>query len=153
MLEIYCEKIRDLIDTSNIDLKIRENKIKGLYIQDLFECPIRDEEEISVLLSKGFDNRSTATTNMNEGSSRSHLLLLLEVKQKDINDLSLKTSKMYMIDLAGSESVGKTGADGVQFEEAKKINLSLVSLKSVINSISKNASFIPYRDSKLTRII
>ena len=65
MLEIYCEKIRDLIDTSNIDLKIRENKVRGLYIQDLFECPIRDEEELSVLMSKGFENRQTGSTQMN----------------------------------------------------------------------------------------
>lgn len=112
-MEIYCEKIRDLVDTSNIDLKIRENKVKGLYIQDLFECPIRDESELSVLLENGFKNRSTAHTEMNAGSSRSHLILLLEVKQKDVNDLSLKTSKMYMVDLAGSEKVSKTGVEGV----------------------------------------
>jgi kinesin family protein 5 len=91
---------------------------------------------------------------MNEQSSRSHSIFLLNIDQKNQKDLSTKNGKLYLVDLAGSEKVNKTGATGQTLEEAKKINKSLSALGMVINALTDGkTSYIPYRDSKLTRIL
>jgi kinesin family protein 5 len=92
-------------------------------------------------------------TNMNALSSRSHMIFLLSLNQLNLETSQAKTSKLFLIDLAGSEKVSKTGAEGKVLEQAKKINLSLTSLGMVIKSLSENQTHVPYRDSKLTRII
>lgn len=98
--------------------------------------------------------RAIATTNMNERSSRSHMLFILTISQNNIDDLSAKTGKLYLVDLAGSEKVGKTGAEGKILDEAKKINISLTALGKVINALTDGKStHVPYRDSKLTRVL
>jgi kinesin family protein 5 len=91
---------------------------------------------------------------MNAESSRSHSIFVLEVSQKNIVTGSTKIAKLSLVDLAGSEKVNKTGATGQTLEEAKKINKSLSALGNVINSLTDGkSSHIPYRDSKLTRIL
>lgn len=91
---------------------------------------------------------------MNERSSRSHMLFILSISQNNIEDMSAKTGKLYLVDLAGSEKVGKTGAEGKVLDEAKKINISLTALGKVINALTDGKStHIPYRDSKLTRVL
>ena len=91
---------------------------------------------------------------MNEQSSRSHSIFLLNVDQKNLKDLSTKSGKLYLVDLAGSEKGNKTGATGQTLEEAKKINKSLSALGLVINALTDSkSSYVPYRDSKLTRIL
>lgn len=98
--------------------------------------------------------RAIASTNMNERSSRSHMLFILTISQNNTDDLSAKTGKLYLVDLAGSEKVGKTGAEGKLLDQAKKINASLAALGKVINSLTDGKStHIPYRDSKLTRVL
>ena len=90
---------------------------------------------------------------MNEHSSRSHLIFLLSVNQVTMPESTSKTSKLFLIDLAGSEKISKTGAEGKVLEEAKKINLSLTNLGKVIKALSEKGGHVPYRDSKLTRIL
>src|SRR6202046_980771 len=91
---------------------------------------------------------------MNAESSRSHSIFVLTVSQKNINTGSVRSGQLFLVDLAGSEKVGKTGASGQTLEEAKKINKSLSTLGMVINALTDGKStYIPYRDSKLTRIL
>src|ERR1700694_212365 len=91
---------------------------------------------------------------MNAESSRSHSIFVLTISQKNIETGSVRSGQLFLVDLAGSEKVGKTGATGQTLEEAKKINKSLSALGNVINSLTDGTSrHIPYRDSKLTRIL
>lgn len=99
-------------------------------------------------------NRAVAATGMNEGSSRSHSVFTITVGQRDVISNSMKSGKLVLVDLAGSEMVRKTNASGQQLEEAKMINKSLSALGQVINALTdEKATHIPYRDSKLTRIL
>ena len=91
---------------------------------------------------------------MNERSSRSHSMFVLAVEQKNTKTDTTKQSKLYFVDLAGSEKIAKTHVTGQQLEEAKMINKSLSALGNVINALtSEKETHIPYRDSKLTRIL
>jgi len=102
----------------------------------------------------GAANRAVAATGMNEGSSRSHSVFTITVTQKDVNTNSSKAGKLVLVDLAGSEMVRKTNATGQQLEEAKTINKSLSALGQVINALTdEKQTHVPYRDSKLTRIL
>ena len=133
---------------------MREDKIKGVYIEDLTECHVSNEEDILAEMKKGMSNRSVAYTNMNEASSRSHSIVILNVKQTNLIDLSVRNGRLYLVDLAGSEKISKTGVSGATLEEAKMINKSLTCLGMVINCLTDGKSaYIPYRDSKLTRIL
>ena len=109
MIEIYMEKVRDLIDGSRSKLHIREDKSKGVYIEDLSEHYVISEEEVIDIMKIGNENRSVAATNMNEHSSRSHSIVILTIHQNNIKDLTAKTGKLYLVDLAGSEKISKSG--------------------------------------------
>ncbi len=154
MIEIYMEKIKDLIDPERTNLNVREDKAKGIYIEELSEHYVVSEDEVLDIMKLGSDNRSVAATNMNEHSSRSHSIFIMTIHQNNIKDLSAKTGKLYLVDLAGSEKISKTGATGLTLEEAKTINKSLTTLGMVINSLTDGKStHIPYRESKLTRVL
>ena len=156
LCEIYQEKLKDLLDTSKTNLNIREEKSKGVYIENLTEEDAYSTESVMNIIKKGINNRIVSSTNMNETSSRSHLLVIFTVSQFNSNDLSKKTGKLFLVDLAGSEKISKTGAVGQTLEEAKGINKSLTALGMVINALTeknKRNGHIPYRDSKLTRIL
>ncbi len=155
IVEIYLERIRDLISPDRSNLKIREDRARGIYIEDVTEAYVSQESEVFELLKLGSANRAISATNMNEGSSRSHSLFIMSIHQSNLHDLSAKTGKLYLVDLAGSEKIAKTGAAGQLLEEAKNINKSLSALGNVINALTDNKSHqhIPYRDSKLTRIL
>jgi kinesin family protein 5 len=151
--EIYLEKIRDLIG-GNSNLKIAEDRNRGVFIQGLTEEYVVSEGEMMKLLKNGCLNREVAFTLMNEFSSRSHCIFQVVVTETDTRDLSSKTGKLFLVDLAGSEKISKTGAEGQRLVEAKCINRSLSALGLVINSLTDGKStHIPYRDSKLTRIL
>merc|ERR1719370_1669057 len=106
------------------------------------------------VVDEGKANRAVATTNMNAQSSRSHSIFLIQVAQENKLTETKLTGKLYLVDLAGSEKIGKTGAEGEVLEEAKNINKSLSALGNVISALADgNKSHIPYRDSKLTRIL
>ena len=152
MLEIYQEKIKDLINTSKTDLEIREDR-DSVYIENISEYFVNEPNDILKLIQKGSSNRAQAAHNMNEHSSRSHSIFILTINQMN-KEGAQKEGKLFLVDLAGSEKINKTGASGVTLEEAKKINLSLTALGKVINSLTdKNRKHIPYKDSKLTRVL
>lgn len=106
------------------------------------------------VIDEGKANRHIAVTNMNEHSSRSHSVFLINVKQENLENQKKLSGKLYLVDLAGSEKVSKTGAEGMVLDEAKNINKSLSALGNVISALADgNKTHIPYRDSKLTRIL
>jgi hypothetical protein len=109
-------------------------------------------EELLEIIALGESVRTVAATKMNKTSSRSHQIVILEICQKFSNG-SEKKGKLNLVDLAGSEKISRTGVTGTNLEEAKKINLSLSSLGNVIHALTLGAEHIPYRDSKLTRLL
>ncbi|KAI7885574.1 kinesin heavy chain [Lichtheimia hyalospora FSU 10163] len=153
-MEIYMEKVRDLLNPSRENLPIHEDKQKGIYVKDLLEVYVGSSDEVYEVMRRGGNNRVVAYTNMNAESSRSHSIFVITITQKNVDTGAAKSGKLYLVDLAGSEKVGKTGASGQTLEEAKKINKSLTALGMVINALTDGkSSHIPYRDSKLTRIL
>ncbi|KAI9316138.1 P-loop containing nucleoside triphosphate hydrolase protein [Zopfochytrium polystomum] len=153
-MEIYMEKIKDLLNPSQDNLPIHEEKNRGVYVKGLLEVFVGSVDEVYDAMRRGQDARVVASTNMNAESSRSHSIFVIQVSLKNLLDGSSRTGKLYLVDLAGSEKVGKTGATGQTLEEAKKINKSLSALGMVINALTDGkSSHIPYRDSKLTRIL
>ena len=155
-VEIYNEEVRDLLGDSSKKLEVRENPKKGTFVKDLTYVTIKDTDDTEKCLNKGNKNRHVGHTSMNDQSSRSHSLftVYLEIEEKggDGNG-RIKSGKLNLVDLAGSERVGKTNATGQTFDEGKKINLSLTALGNVIDALSSNRKHIPYKDSKLTRLL
>ncbi|XP_038714888.1 kinesin-like protein KIN-1 [Tripterygium wilfordii] len=157
MVEIYMERVRDLYDLSKDNIQIKESKTKGILLSGVTEVSISDPMEALQSLSKGISNRAVGETQMNMASSRSHCIYIFTIQQELKVDKRLKTGKLVLVDLAGSEKAEKTGAEGKVLEEAKMINKSLSALGNVINALTSGspskANHIPYRDSKLTRIL
>ncbi|OMJ95391.1 hypothetical protein SteCoe_1146 [Stentor coeruleus] len=152
--EIYLEKIRDLLYAGKVNLKIAEDKSRGIYIKDLSDVYVTSENEVFSLLSLGNSHREVGATNMNEESSRSHAIFMITLSQTSTADLSIKTGKLYLVDLAGSEKLAKSLAEGKRLDETKNINKSLSALGNVICALTNTKStHIPYRDSKLTRVL
>lgn len=156
-MEIYMEQIRDLLDPrsdTNNKFIIQEDKVHGIHVKGLSQAFVSSSKELYSVLNQGSKARSNSITNMNIESSRSHAILQINLSQKQLFDDTIKRSHLFLVDLAGSEKVDKTGAIGQTLEEAKKINSSLSALGTVINSLTDGkSSHIPYRDSKLTRIL
>ena len=152
--EIYMERLKDLLDPMKVNLKVHEDRSRGVFIANLTEQYVTNEDEMYELMKMGVANREVGATLMNEGSSRSHAMVIVVMTQTNTVDFSVKTSKLYLVDLAGSEKVSKTGAEGRRLDEAKLINKSLSTLGLVIFSLTDpKATHIPYRDSKLTRVL
>jgi kinesin family protein 3/17 len=125
-------------------------------LQDLSHHTAKNVDMINNLMMKAKPNRTTGRTDMNEASSRSHAVLTITVevasKHPDGSE-HIRVGKLNLVDLAGSERQSKTGATGLRLKEATKINLSLAALGNVISSLVAGTSHIPYRDSKLTRLL
>ncbi|TKR65189.1 hypothetical protein L596_025630 [Steinernema carpocapsae] len=160
-LELYNEELYDLLgasDLKNTRLRIFEDPMKkgSVVINGMEEVPVKDREEVYKLLKRGAERRQTAATLMNMNSSRSHSVFTVTVVIRE-NSVSgeelLKQGKLHLVDLAGSENVKKSGAQDTRAREAGNINQSLLTLGRVINSLTSNAGHIPYRESKLTRIL
>lgn len=152
--EIYLDKIRDLLDVTKTNLSVHEDKNRVPFVKGATERFVTSPEEVMEVIDEGKANRHIAVTNMNEHSSRSHSVFLINVKQENLDDQKKLSGKLYLVDLAGSEKVSKTGAEGMVLDEAKNINKSLSALGNVIAALADgNKSHIPYRDSKLTRIL
>ncbi|XP_060630863.2 kinesin-like protein KIF13A isoform X6 [Anolis sagrei] len=164
-MEIYNEKVRDLLDPkgSRQSLKVREHKVLGPYVDGLSQLAVTSFEDIESLMSEGNKSRTVAATNMNEESSRSHAVFNIIITQT-LYDLQSgnsgeKVSKVSLVDLAGSERVSKTGAAGERLKEGSNINKSLSTLGLVISSLADQAAgkgknkFVPYRDSVLTWLL
>ncbi|GAB0093254.1 Kinesin-like protein [Sergentomyia squamirostris] len=152
--EIYMDKIRDLLDVSKVNLSVHEDKNRVPYVKGATERFVSSPEDVFEVIEEGKANRHIAVTNMNEHSSRSHSVFLINVKQENLENQKKLSGKLYLVDLAGSEKVSKTGAEGTVLDEAKNINKSLSALGNVISALADgNKTHIPYRDSKLTRIL
>ncbi|KAF9053708.1 kinesin heavy chain [Hymenopellis radicata] len=153
-MEIYLEKIRDLLAPQNDNLQVHEEKSRGVYVKNLSDYYVSSAREVYEIMRTGGAARVVSSTNMNAESSRSHSIFLISINQRNTESGAQKTGNLYLVDLAGSEKVGKTGASGQTLEEAKKINKSLSALGMVINALTDSkVKYIPYRDSKLTRIL
>ena len=153
-IQIYNEKIQDLLDTRKTDLSIREDKKKGIWVEDSTEIYVSSVKEMEDVFTCGANNRTVSATEMNAGSSRSHSLFIVTIFQKNIVTDSTKSAKVFFVDLAGSEKMSKTGiTGGMGLKEAQNINKSLMTLGMVINALTENAQHVPYRDSKLTRVL
>ena len=171
-IEIYNESINDLLDSSKINLDLRETPNREVIVNNLTEIKIRNHEQALNLLIKGNESRIVASTKLNEKSSRSHVIFRLNIEitknvkknnfgEEEIEKVLLK-NHINLIDLAGSENSNKTGCVGQRLKEGSNINKSLLALSNVINKLSQNTGnnnsssqnfFVNYRDSKLTRLL
>nr|POF26894.1 kinesin-like protein kin-14s [Quercus suber] len=157
MLEVYNEKIRDLlIDNSNQPAKKLEIKQAAEGTQEvpgLVEAHVYSTEDVWELMKSGSRARSVGSTNANELSSRSHCLLRVTVKGENlINGLKIR-SHLWLVDLAGSERVGRIEVEGERLKESQFINKSLSALGDVIYALASKTAHIPYRNSKLTHML
>ncbi|OWF47697.1 kinesin heavy chain-like isoform X2 [Mizuhopecten yessoensis] len=152
--EIYMDKVRDLLDISKTNLAVHEDKNRVPFVKGATERFVSSPDEVMEAIDEGKSNRHVAVTNMNEHSSRSHSVFLINVKQEHLENQKQLNGKLYLVDLAGSEKVSKTGAEGAVLDEAKNINKSLSALGNVIAALAdEQKTHVPYRDSKLTRIL
>ncbi|KPU80524.1 uncharacterized protein Dana_GF18707, isoform B [Drosophila ananassae] len=177
-LEIYNERVKDLLaaQSTGHGLRVREHRSLGPYVENLSQHAVSDFDEIQECIARGNAQRTTASTNMNDTSSRSHAIFTITfVQAVFMNDMPSETvSKIHLVDLAGSERANATGATGQRLKEGAHINKSLVTLGSVIsalaeqtsagntsssslattpNGASKRVLYIPYRDSILTWLL
>ena len=128
-----------------------------MYVKDLSAFVVKDPADMMKVFMEGNINRHTAATSMNEHSSRSHSVFTITVESSEMDEEGeqhVRVGKLNIVDLAGSERQSKTNATGERLKEATKINLSLSTLCHVISSLTDpHCTYIPYRDSKLTRIL
>uniref|UniRef100_A0A915Q7B7 Kinesin motor domain-containing protein n=1 Tax=Setaria digitata TaxID=48799 RepID=A0A915Q7B7_9BILA len=161
-IEIYNEKVRDLLSDSIADLPVKEFKEKTV-VDGLREEVIVGKDGVEILIQRAFGtsclfaNRVIGETALNERSSRSHVILrfIIECYDDDVTSVSSSyISFLNVVDLAGSESAKQSGGDGDRLKESGKINTSLLALQKVINQLSeKGHCHVNFRDSKLTRLL
>ncbi|XP_042618241.1 kinesin-like protein KIF16B [Cyprinus carpio] len=170
-LEIYNERVRDLLRrkmAKTYNLRVREHPKEGPYVEDLSKHLVQNYSDVEELMEAGNINRTTASTGMNDASSRSHAIFTINFTQAkfDAEMPSETVSKIHLVDLAGSERADATGATGVRLKEGGNINkTSLVTLGNVISALAdlsqeggnshlkKKQVFVPYRDSVLTWLL
>ncbi|KAH9951942.1 P-loop containing nucleoside triphosphate hydrolase protein [Amylocystis lapponica] len=175
-IELYNEELRDLLapdlaapvgttqpmgmggsKDGQGNLKIFDDASKkGVFIQGLEEACVKDAADALALLTKGSHRRQIAATKFNDHSSRSHSVFSITVHTKETSSMGddlLKVGKLNLVDLAGSENIGRSGAENKRAREAGMINQSLLTLGRVINALVDRSSHVPYRESKLTRLL
>ncbi|KAM9816760.1 kinesin-like protein KIF22 [Neosynchiropus ocellatus] len=154
-LEIYNEKVLDLLAPGSQDLPIREDKDKNILIPGLTHTVLASFADFDKHFLPASLNRTTASTKLNQRSSRSHAILLIKVvRTQRALPHRQQTGKLYLVDLAGSEDNRRTGNQGIRLKESGAINLSLFTLSKVVDSLNSGTAIrVPYRDSKLTRLL
>ncbi|KAL6633563.1 hypothetical protein ACP70R_026234 [Stipagrostis hirtigluma subsp. patula] len=179
-IEIFKEEVFDLLDANHaarldsgsvakasaparVPIQIRETASGGITLAGVTEAEVKSKEDMASYLARGSSSRATASTNMNRQSSRSHAIFTICVEQKRTSssassDYDILSSKFHLVDLAGSERAKRTGADGLRLKEGIHINKGLLALGNVISALGdekkrKEGAFVPYRDSKLTRLL
>ncbi|CAM6015468.1 unnamed protein product [Sphagnum balticum] len=178
-LQLYMESVQDLLAPERDNIAITEDPRTGdVSVPGATQVQLQDQSSFVRLLDVGEANRFAANTKLNTESSRSHAILLVQVKKtvrakpgdrelivlnengngssqlvKGIRAPTIRRSKLLIVDLAGSERVDKSGLEGHTLEEAKSINLSLTALGKCINALAENSPHVPIRDSKLTRML
>lgn len=153
-VEIYQEKVMDLLEPKNKDLPIREDKDHKILIPGVTQKTINSFSDFDEHFIPASQNRTVACTKLNDRSSRSHAVLLIKVqKNQQVPPFRQLTGKLYLIDLAGSEDNRRTGNQGIRLKESGAINSSLFTLSKVVDALNQGLPRIPYRDSKLTRLL
>ncbi|XP_051150638.1 kinesin-like protein KIN-7O isoform X2 [Andrographis paniculata] len=164
-LEIYNEEINDLLAPEHRRLQIHESIERGIFVAGLREEIVASADQVLELMKFGEAHRHIGETNMNVYSSRSHTIFRMIIESREKSDDgeadstcdAVRVSVLNLVDLAGSERAAKTGAEGVRLKEGSHINKSLMTLGTVIKKLSEGAEsqggHVPYRDSKLTRIL
>ncbi|XP_064324184.1 kinesin-like protein KIF12 isoform X4 [Phalacrocorax carbo] len=156
-LEIYNEQVRDLLSPGPpCSLPLRWSKTRGFYVENQLSVDFESLEAISDLLQQGSQRRRTSAHTLNRHSSRSHALLTIHVCSRAPSACPSKQGMLCFVDLAGSERVKETGSSGELSVEANNINRSLLALGHCISLLAKprgKRMHIPYRDSKLTRLL
>eukprot|EP01028_Stygiella_incarcerata_P005611 TRINITY_DN2351_c0_g1_i1.p1 TRINITY_DN2351_c0_g1~~TRINITY_DN2351_c0_g1_i1.p1 ORF type:complete len:697 (+),score=202.31 TRINITY_DN2351_c0_g1_i1:44-2134(+) len=153
-VDIYQNTIFDLLDEKcRSARRIRTWGDGCVYVEDATQTTLRSEEDYLRQVDRALKNRFVAETNMSVCSSRSHSAMILTLRSRNHSTHTDVSSQLYVVDLAGSEKVSKTLAEGQRLEEAKHINVSLLALQRVVKALSKKKSHVPYRDSKLTLLL
>ncbi|KAL7576298.1 hypothetical protein ACA910_018121 [Epithemia clementina (nom. ined.)] len=169
MLEIYNDEVYDLLTSEGgatmaekkegamkaggkASLEVRRDKDGRIEVPNLTKERVTSIQEVMALLKRGNSNRATASTDMNEHSSRSHMVLIVDV-YSGIGETQQNKGTLYLVDLAGSERVRKSNVQGDQLKEAGFINKSLSALGNVMEALDRKSSHVPYRDSKLTYLL
>ncbi|XP_037484520.1 kinesin-like protein KIN-4C isoform X2 [Triticum dicoccoides] len=177
-IEIFKEEVFDLLDDpgsvakaaapARVPIQIRETANGSITLAGVTEAEVKSKEEMALHLARGSLSRATGSTNMNSQSSRSHAIFTISIEQKRTsssasekstsNEYDILSSKFHLVDLAGSERAKRTGADGLRLKEGIHINRGLLALGNVISALGdekkrKEGAFVPYRDSKLTRLL
>jgi hypothetical protein len=158
MIEIYNEQVRDLlvekdVDTSRKKYEIMRDALVGMYVKDLTSEPVHTASHTKTLIKRGNLTRSVGATNLNEQSSRSHMLVTLTVRTTDLHTNDHYVGKLSLVDLAGSERLAKSQTSGAALKETQAINKSLSALGTVIAALANQEKHVPYRDSKLTYLL
>eukprot|EP01002_Notosolenus_urceolatus_P015463 NODE_802_length_1770_cov_8.079024_g656_i0.p1 GENE.NODE_802_length_1770_cov_8.079024_g656_i0~~NODE_802_length_1770_cov_8.079024_g656_i0.p1 ORF type:complete len:541 (+),score=72.01 NODE_802_length_1770_cov_8.079024_g656_i0:196-1623(+) len=149
----------DLLEIRRTNLNIREDPRCGVFVENLVQVVVKSREEVMKLLSQASKNRCVSATKMNRFSSRSHAVIMLAVERCGGPDASgaasFRRGMLTFVDLAGSERVAKSGSHGARLTEAKIINRSLAALGNCVSALTESSkrSYIPFRDSKLTRLL
>jgi len=157
-MELYNEELQDLLTDRQNKLKIFDDNSgrKGTVVSGLEEIVVQDASHIITILEEAQKRRQIAETNLNKSSSRSHCITTITIHMREVNDEGeefIKTGKLNLVDLAGSENIGRSGAVKQRAKEAGMINQSLLTLGRVITALTEHSPHVPYRESKLTRIL
>lgn len=164
-LELYNEELHDLLSQDSIILtgdkkskkiRIYDDPKKGTLVTGLEDVTVRQASDVMQLLDQASAKRAIAETQMNALSSRSHVITTVTIHIREIKsdgEEIIKTGKLNLVDLAGSENIGRSGAINNRAKEAGKINQSLLTLGRVITSLTEGRPHVPYRESKLTRLL
>ncbi|KAG1326820.1 kinesin-like protein KIN-14I [Cocos nucifera] len=156
MVELYQDILVDLLlpkHAKHLKLDIKKDSKGMVSIENVTNVQISSFEELRTIISRGSEQRHTAGTQMNDQSSRSHLILSIIIESTNLQTQSLARGKLSFVDLAGSERIKKSGSAGKQLKEAQSINKSLSALADVIGALSSDGQHIPYRNHKLTMLM
>ncbi|MED6123271.1 Kinesin-like protein KIN-14E [Stylosanthes scabra] len=156
MVELYQDTLVDLLLPKNakrLRLDIKKDSKGMVTVENVTTMSISTMDELNSIIQKGSERRHTSETQMNEESSRSHLILSIVIESTNLQSQSAARGKLSFVDLAGSERVKKSGSEGSQLKEAQSINKSLSALGDVISALSSGGQHIPYRNHKLTMLM
>ncbi|CAM8989251.1 unnamed protein product [Rhodiola kirilowii] len=156
MVELYQDTLVDLLlpkNSKRLKLDIKKDAKGMVSVENVTVASISTIEELKSIIQRGSERRHTSGTQMNDESSRSHLVLSIVIESTNLQTQTVSRGKLSFVDLAGSERVKKSGSSGGQLKEAQSINKSLSALGDVISALASGGQHIPYRNHKLTMLM
>ncbi|XP_075663168.1 kinesin-like protein KIN-14C [Castanea sativa] len=156
MIEIYNEQVRDLLSSDSSQKKLgilTQLQPNGLAVPDASMQPVNSSSDVMEIMEVGLRNRAVGATALNERSSRSHSVVTINVRGKDLKTGAALLGNLHLVDLAGSERVDRSEVTGDRLKEAQHINKSLSALGDVIFALAQKSTHVPYRNSKLTQVL